>query len=321
MKTLICGRTALAKAAAAAFLTVVGLCGAAHAQTAIDVNNLDPGMKTITCDAGPDQSAEAGTGVVNFHGTTSYVSDPPPIFLWVNTSTGQTDAVGTDASENAPAHDTTFRLVVLDPSTGNWGDDTFSLSVTDTTAPQIWLLGDPTVYVVCGTPYFESGTGVFDNADGTSVPVTVTGGVNNNVVGVYHITYTATDAHNNSASVQRTVNVLYSWSGFEAPIDLNGQSVFKINSCVPCKFSLTGPCANLTNVVAKLYLAKMSNSIAGTEIVAESKGNADTGNIFRYQNGKYTFNLDTKGLTTGTWQLRVDMGDGAIHAYVISLTK
>jgi hypothetical protein len=33
------------------------------------------------------------------------------------------------------------------------------------------------------------------------------------------------------------------------------------------------------------------------------------------------YNLSTKGLSVGTWQLRVELGDGAIHAYTISIVK
>jgi len=321
MKTLVKGRTAVAKAAAFALMAAVGMCATAHAQTTIDVNTLDPGMKTITCDAGNDQTMEAGSGTVIFHGTTTYSSDPPPIFLWENMNSHQVDEVGSDASEMAPTSDTTFRLVVLDPNTGNWGEDTFKVSVTDTTAPQIWLLGQATQFVTACTPYFESGWGVFDNADGMSVPVSVTGQVNVNVVGIYKLTYTATDAHNNSAFVVRTVDVIYPWTGFDAPVDPNGKSVFHINSTIPLKFALTGTCAGVTNLNAKLYLAKMTNSIAGTEIVPDSNGNADSGNTFKYSNGKYSFNLATKGLSSGTWQLRVDLGDGALHTYTISLSN
>ena len=49
-------------------------------------------------------------------------------------------------------------------------------------------------------------------------------------------------------------------------------------------------------------------------------GNADTGNTFRYTNGGYIFNLSTKSLSTGTWQLRVDLGDGDnTHFVLISI--
>jgi len=343
MKMLFGGRSAVGlKVAVFALATCIGLTAVANAQavappTALapqpmpvppsalpaPLNSLNANQDVIGCTAGPDQSGEAGTGTVNFNGsiTTGYVSDPPPVFFWVNMATNQVDEVGPNTSETAPRTNTEFVLVVWDTNSGNWGEATFNFTAADTTPPQIWLLGDPTVFVTCGTPYFEAGYGVFDNADGSNVPVTVTGSVDTNTVGVYTLTYTATDAHNNSASVSRTVDVVYAWSQFAQPVDPLGNSVFHLGSTIPLKFTLTGPCAKLPNINAKLYLAKMTNSIAGTEIVATASGNADNGNLFRFSNGTYMFNLSTKGMSTGTWQLRVDMGDGSIHAGTISLTN
>jgi hypothetical protein len=321
MRTLLTGRAAAAKLAASALLALVGLCATSQAQTSIDFNSLDPLQKVITCNAGVDQIAEAGIGTVEFHGsiTNGYSCDPPAMYFWINTTTGQVETQGEDNAMTAPRQDTTYRLVVLDLSTMNWGDDTFTLTVTDTTAPQIWLNGQPTVWVNTCSAYTEAGWGVFDNADETSVPVTVTGAVYTGVAGTYELTYTATDSHNNSASVTRTVNVIYAWSGFDEPVNADGKSIFKLNSTIPLKFSLTGGCSEITNLVARLYLAKVSNSIVGTEMEAISTSNADTGNVFRYSGGNYMYNLSTKGLSTGTWQLRVDLGDGAIHAYTISI--
>lgn len=321
MKTLLKGRSAVARLAATALFAVAGLCTTAHAQTPIDWNGLDSQQKVIQCSAGVDQVVEAGIGTVEFHGaiTNGYTSDPPPIFMWINQTTGQPETSGEDNAQTAPRHDTTYRLIVLDVSTMNWGDATFHVTVTDTTAPQIWVNGPPTVYVNACTNYSEAGWGVFDNEDETSVPVTVSGQVNVNQVGEYTLTYTATDSHNNSASVSRTVYVIYSWTGFQAPVDPNGKSIFKLNSTIPLKFQLTDGCCNITNLAARLYLAKVSNSIVGTEIEATASGNSDTGNVFRYAGGGYMYNLSTKGLSAGTWQLRVDLGDGAIHAYTISI--
>jgi hypothetical protein len=31
--------------------------------------------------------------------------------------------------------------------------------------------------------------------------------------------------------------------------------------------------------------------------------------------------LNTKGLSQGTWQVRIDLGDGAMHTVLISLKK
>src|SRR5205085_11970859 len=114
------------------------------------------------------QVCEAGTGTVVFHGsiTNGYTSDPPPIFVWINQTTGQPEFSGSDTTETAPRHDTIYRLVVLDVSTMNWGDATFKVTVTDTTAPRIWLNGDATVFVNASTVYFDPGWGVFDNEVG-----------------------------------------------------------------------------------------------------------------------------------------------------------
>lgn len=38
------------------------------------------------------------------------------------------------------------------------------------------------------------------------------------------------------------------------------------------------------------------------------------GNTFRYTGGYYQFNLGTKPLSPGTWRMRIDLGDGALHA-------
>ena len=45
------------------------------------------------------------------------------------------------------------------------------------------------------------------------------------------------------------------------------------------------------------------------------------GNLFRYDpaSGQYIFNWGTKGLTSGTYQLRVDLGDGSGHVVFASL--
>lgn len=319
MKTLFKGRKAAMRVVASALFAVVGLSASAFAQ---DLSNLDSSKKVISVSAGPDQTVEATTGTMNLTATvTGYTSESPVLFFWVNTANNATEYTGETCINSAPATDKTFRLVALNFETGDWGEDFITIHTTDSTAPQIWLLGDATVWVTVCTPYFESGCGVFDNADGASVPVVCAGQVDTTTVGTYTLTYTATDLHNNSASVTRTVHVIYNWSGFQDPVDPQGKSVFKLGSTIPLKFALTGSCANKTDLVAKLYLAKMSNGIAGTELEAGSTAAADSGNVFRYNGGKYMYNLSTKGLSEGTWQLRVDLGDGAIHAYQISLKK
>lgn len=297
----------------------IGLYMTASAQ---DFSSLATTSKVISVNAGPDQTVEAGVGTVNFHATmTGYVSESPVTFYWINQTTNQVDELGQDASMMAPRADTTYRLVAWNFDNGDWGESFFTVHVTDTTAPQIWLLGNATVWLSVCQIYGEAGWGVFDNADGTSVPVTVTGQVDTTTVGSYVLTYTATDSHNNSTSVIRTVNVIYDWSGFDQPVDPMGKSIFKLGSTIPLQFALTGACTDKIDLQAKLFLAKVSNGIAGTEIAPSTTSAADSGNVFKYLNGKYKYNLSTKGLSSGTWQLRVDLGDGAMHAYTISLSN
>ena len=87
MKTLIKGRSAV-RVTVLALLSVVGLATTAHAQ---DFSSLDPAKKIINVEAGPDQTVEAGTGVVNFNAVmTGYVlGDSPVNFFWINQKIGR----------------------------------------------------------------------------------------------------------------------------------------------------------------------------------------------------------------------------------------
>jgi hypothetical protein len=117
------------------------------------------------------------------------------------------------------------------------------------------------------------------------------------------------------------VTVQYSWSGILPPINTDGSSIFKLGSTVPVIFQLTGASAGITNATATLSVAKVSSTVTGDYVEAVSTAAATTGNTFRYDptSGQYIFNLATKGLSTGTWSLRIDLGDGASRTATISL--
>jgi FG-GAP repeat protein len=115
-----------------------------------------------------------------------------------------------------------------------------------------------------------------------------------------------------------------SWSGFLQPINGDDSSIFKLGSTIPVKFQLTGACSGIVNAVAHLLVAKVSNSVVGTEMEAVSTSAADAGNTFRYDTstGQYIFNLSTKSLNSGSWALRVDLGDDVANRVVtVSLKK
>lgn len=137
--------------------------------------------------------------------------------------------------------------------------------------------------------------------------------------GKHDITLTVTDETGETSTDIVKVSIVYSWGGVQAPINSDGSSVFKLGSTVPVKFVVDGASSSAGDIGARLYLAKMSDSVFGTEEEASSTSGADSGNTFRYVDGKFMFNLSTKTLSVGTWRLRVDLGDGATHTVVFSL--
>jgi DNA/RNA endonuclease G (NUC1) len=138
---------------------------------------------------------------------------------------------------------------------------------------------------------------------------------------VYTFGVRVTDNGAGALHADETINVGtgYTWSGVLQPVNPNGSSIFKLGRTVPVKFQLTGASAGITNAVARLYVAKVTDSVVGTEEEADSTSNATEGNLFRYSGGQYIFNLSTDGLTVGTYQLRIDLGDGVPRVVQVSL--
>jgi hypothetical protein len=123
------------------------------------------------------------------------------------------------------------------------------------------------------------------------------------------------------AEEQIAVGVAYTWSGVLPPVSADGSFVFKQRRTVPIKFALTGASGGINNAVAKLLIFKVANNVVGSEIEANSTSAATTGNLFRYDPsaGQYIFNLGTTGLSAGTYQLRIDLGDGVVRAVNFAL--
>lgn len=116
--------------------------------------------------------------------------------------------------------------------------------------------------------------------------------------------------------------VRYSYSGILPPINPDGSSIFKLGKTVPLKFQLKDSLGNfISTAVAKLYLNKISNDVLGIEVEAESSGEANTGNVFRYDStdNQYIFNLSTAGLSVGTWQIKILLDDGTARYVNIAL--
>lgn len=115
------------------------------------------------------------------------------------------------------------------------------------------------------------------------------------------------------------IAVAYTWSGLLAPIQPGG--TYKTGRTIPIKFQLTGASAGVTNAVVTLSMYMVSNNVVGDPVDVQSTSSATSGNMFRYDatSNEYIFNLDTSGLSPGTYQLQIDMGDGVLRTVDISL--
>ena len=132
----------------------------------------------------------------------------------------------------------------------------------------------------------------------------------------------AIDNADNTTETKHTYYLRYDYSGALPPINPDGSSVFKLGRVVPVKFQLKDASGNyISTATAKIYLSKISDNVAGTEIEAESSGEANTGNLFRYDtaDNQYIFNLGTKNLSKGTWQVKITLDDGSSKYVNISL--
>jgi len=255
--------------------------------------------------AGPDQVVQSQGQFTNIilDGTAS--SDPenqPLHYVWTEGAT----VIGDGAEiyypvENGVGHHV-YTLTVNDPY-GGVSSDTVNVDIVDA-PPTVYLNGASDMTIAAGSAFVDPGASAYDATDGW-LPVTVSGTVNTSVAGTYTLVYSAVDSSQHVASATRTVHVVYFWPGFNQPVNMDNTSIFKLGSTVPLKFSMAhGP------QIARVYIAKVSNGIVGTELEAVTNVTADAGNTFRLSSGNYAFNWSTAGLSTGTWQVRVDLGDG-----------
>ena len=195
-------------------------------------------------------------------------------------------------------------------------------------APMTVLLNQAGMNVVANWSATDNLSGVAGPASGTIAQGLATGApVGMRTVDVTSPAGTAVDyAGNQSAAVTEvyTYYIHYAFGGISPPVNADGSSIFKLGSTIPVKFQLTDAGGNfVTNAIANIYVAKISNGTTGTEMEAVSTSAATTGTLFRYDltDNQYIFNLSTKPLSTGTWQIRIELNDGTSKYVNISLRK
>jgi len=133
----------------------------------------------------------------------------------------------------------------------------------------------------------------------------------------------ATDAAGNSSSGKFTVKVTVAWTGLLAPINADGSARFPLGLPIALRFALTGASANICDLDAKLFVAPLDAAgKPGSEKPAVGLP-PGAGNLFYFLPiiNQYAMLLDTRPMTVGGWQLRVDLGDGEIRTQRISFFK
>lgn len=179
--------------------------------------------RTITVKPLPNQAPSANAGAdqtvneeatVSLSGSGSDTDGTIASYAWVQTS-GTTvminNADQAQASFTAPAVEAddslSFKLTVTDDD-GATAESTTTIIVKnlDTTPPVISLNGEANLELTVGDTYTEAGATATDNVDGP-VTVNTTGAVDTSTAGTYTITYTATDAAGNTATLIRSITV------------------------------------------------------------------------------------------------------------------
>ncbi len=156
----------------------------------------DTGAPTIEAPA--DIVAQAtGTSTIVALGTpaVSDVGDPSPV-------------VTNDAPVAGFALGTTTVMWTATDASGNTATSTQLVTIIDTTAPVITLLGDNPQNIPVFDAYVEAGATVTDNYD-SGLVATTTSNVDINTIGSYIVHYNVIDSNgNNAVQVTRTVNVI-----------------------------------------------------------------------------------------------------------------
>jgi hypothetical protein len=196
----------------------------------------------------------------------------------------------------------------------------------DRTKPTIHINGAlaSSDIVDIGTHTLNSSVGwtAQDSLSGLASPSS--GTIDTSTPGEHAAKLTAVDNAGNTVEKIISYKVEYNFGGILQPINSSGSSLFKNGGTVPVKFQLRDADAFcVTDALAKIYIAKVTDNVVGTEEEAESTSLSSVGNIFRYDgpSNQYIFNLSTKELSQGTYQIRINLDDGTDKKVTISIKK
>jgi Domain of unknown function (DUF5011) len=184
---------------------------------------------------------------------------------------------------------------------------------TVTHYPVFQMTGGNAVSVVKGTSFVDPG--IKATVNGAPVPVTTSGTLNTNVVGLYTLTYTATNSQGFSATSTRTVVVIPSaevpgtdLSGTYVPIG-GAPSNATVTKVAPGLYYMTNAWGGGSTVVIPVYFISTDGKSVNIPMQnVGGVGRVDTPNPGTYVNGLITWDVvreDFPGgplLRTKQWQ-------------------
>lgn len=208
------------------------------------VNTSTPGSYVITYDV----NDAAGNAATSISRTINVGDSVPPVISLIGSSdivieqgSGSYTDAGATASDNVDGNLTSSIVVSgntvdtnsagvylirydVSDSAGNPAAQVVrTVTVQDTTAPTITLVGNATINHTQGTTYVDPGATANDSAQGDiTANIVTTGSVDISTIGSYTLTYNVSDSAGNAATpVVRTVNVT---DGIAPVISLNGNN-------------------------------------------------------------------------------------------------
>jgi predicted extracellular nuclease len=202
----------------------------------------------------------------------------------------------------------------------------FSVTVVDTTAPVVLVLGvsNGATYILGAVPTATCSTA--DSASGVALPATLslTGGTAN---GVGHFTATCSGAVDNAGNAASPVSVSYDvhyiFKGFLPPLrpGSNGGS-FELGREIDLRWELLNAQGrHIVNRSAILALQAAFN--ASCTIGGEGPAfNLITGHSeIEIEGGRYEFDWRTKGLSPGCYSILLSLDDGTTQRTIVNLRR
>jgi hypothetical protein len=199
---------------------------------------------------------------------------------------------------------------------GNHGSKGFTITVVDTTKPNVSVPGDLIVQATssagANVSFAASAT---DVVDGNLSPVCTPPSGSLFALGSTVVTCSVTDAHRNTGTKTFTVTVLFGRDGgIRQPINPDNSSTFKRGQSVPVKFGLLGDQpAGFSPSAWTIQRIQMSCTGLSTALNTEDAPANNPSTAFRYDAGadQYIYNADFSGVPANScWKISVDLKDG-----------